>query len=128
MLSWLADARPGFVFVVAAKWAELPKTYQQMIRSAAAQVAADVPAKYDARNAGTIKRLVAAGAQRRPFSVEIMDAAFAATNELFAEIGSKNARFKKLNESVTAFRGDQYGWYQVCDLTYDNYMVRKRRT
>jgi TRAP-type mannitol/chloroaromatic compound transport system substrate-binding protein len=83
-------------------------------------------AKYDTRNAPAIKRLVAAGAQLRPFSVEIMDAAYTATNELFTEVADKNPIFKKLYESMSTFRNEQYAWHQVCEVTYDSYMIRKR--
>jgi TRAP-type mannitol/chloroaromatic compound transport system substrate-binding protein len=60
-----------------------------MVTIAAGQVAADLTAKYDARNAAAIKRLVAAGAQLRPFSNDILDASFKATNELFAEVSAR---------------------------------------
>jgi TRAP-type mannitol/chloroaromatic compound transport system substrate-binding protein len=52
-------------------------------------------ARYDVLNPQALRRLVAAKAQLRPFSNEIMDAAFKATNELWAEISAKNAEFKK---------------------------------
>lgn len=97
-----------------------------MVTIAAGHVAADLTAKYDTRNAPAIKRLVAAGAQLRPFSVEVMDAAYKATNELFTEVSGKNPMFKKLYESMTTFRNEQYGWHQVCEATYDNYMIGKR--
>ena len=29
---------------------------------------------------------------------------------------------------MTAFRNDQYQWHQVCESTYDNYMIRKIRS
>ena len=124
---WWEGCANGFLFINTAEWAELPKSYQQMVTSAAAQAAADLTAKYDARNAQAIKRLVAAGAQLRPFSTEILDASFKATNELFAEISGKNAKFKTLYESMIAFRNEQYQWHQVCEATYDNYMIRHIR-
>jgi TRAP-type mannitol/chloroaromatic compound transport system substrate-binding protein len=96
-----------------------------MVTIAAAQAAADLPAKYDARNAPAIRRLVAAGAQLRPFSAEIMDASHKATNELFAEIAAKNPAFKKLYDSMIAFHNEQYQWDQVCETTYDNYMISR---
>jgi len=120
---WWEGCANGFLYINTTKWAELPKTYQTMVTIAAAQAAADLPAKYDARNAPAIRRLVAAGAQLRPFSAEIMDAAYKATNELFAEIAAKNPAFKKLYDSMTAFRNEQYQWDQVCETTYDNYMI-----
>ena len=124
---WWEGCANGFLYINSAKWAELPKLYQNMVTIAAAQVAADLAAKYDARNAAAIKRLVAAGAQLRPFSTEILDASFKATNELFAEVSAKNAKFKALYESTIAFRNEQYQWHQVCEATYDNYMIRRIR-
>lgn len=83
-------------------------------------------ARYDAQNPAALKRLVAAGTQLRPFSVEIMEACLMATNELWAEISAKNADFKKLIEAMTAFRNDEYLWWQVAEFTYDNFMIRSR--
>ena len=124
---WWEGCANGFVYINSAKWAELPKTYQHMVTIAAGQVAADLTAKYDARNAQAIKRLVAGGAQVRPFSTEILDASFKATNELFAEVAAKNEKFKKLHDATVAFRNEQYQWTQVCEATYDNYMIRRLR-
>ena len=122
---WWEGCANGFLYINSAKWAELPKLYQNMVTIAAGQVAADLTAKYDARNAAAIKRLVAAGAQLRPFSTDILDASFKATNELFAEVAAKNAKFKALYNSTIAFRNEQYQWHQVCEATYDNYMIRR---
>src|SRR5215813_13384962 len=125
---WWEGCANGFLFINSAKWAELPKTYQSMITAACGLAAGDLTAKYDAYNARSIKRLVANGAQLRPFSPEILDASFKATNELYAEIGAKNEKFKKLHDSMMAFRLEQYQWDQVCEATYDNYMIRKLRS
>jgi TRAP-type mannitol/chloroaromatic compound transport system substrate-binding protein len=124
---WWEGCANGFLYINVAKWNELPKTYQAMITAACAVAAGDLTAKYDAYNARAIKRLVAAGAQLRPFSVDILDASFKATNELYAEIGAKNEKFKKLHDSMMAFRAEQYQWDQVCEATYDNYMIRRLR-
>src|SRR5438874_10953428 len=125
---WWEGCANGFLYINSAKWAELPKLYQNMVTVAAAQVAADLTAKYDARNAAAIKRLVAAGAQLRPFSTEILYASYKATTELFTEVSAKNEKFKKLYDSVTAFRNEQYQWHQVCEYTYDSYMIRRARS
>ena len=37
-----------------------------------------------------------------------------------------NADFKKVWEALLAFRNDEYLWWQVAELTYDNYLVRNR--
>src|SRR5690349_7555127 len=125
---WWEGCANGFLYINSAKWAELPKLYQDMITVVCGQVAADLTAKYDARNAQAIKRLVANGAQLRPFSTEILDAAYKATTELFTELSGKNERFKKLYDSMIAFRNEQIQWDQVCEATYDGYMIRKVRS
>ena len=83
-------------------------------------------AHYDAVNPPALKRLVASGAQLRPFSHEILDACLAASNELFGEISAANPTFKKIYDAQMAFRNDQYLWWQVAEYGYDNYMIRSR--
>src|SRR5215475_3264982 len=112
---WWEGSANGHLFINTGKWAELPKVYQEMVTSACATAAGDLTAKYDARNAQAIKRLVANGAQLRPFSNDILDAAYKATTELFTELSGKNERFKKLYESMIAFRNEQIQWDQVCE-------------
>jgi TRAP-type mannitol/chloroaromatic compound transport system substrate-binding protein len=124
---WWEGCANGHLFINSGKWAELPKLYQSIVTTACAQVAADLTAKYDARNAQAIKRLVAAGAQLRPFSSEILDASYKATTELFDEVAGKNEKFKKLYDSMIAFRNEQYQWDQVCEATYDSYLIRRIR-
>ena len=83
-------------------------------------------ARYDARNPQALKRLVAAGAQLRPFSQPIMEACLKASNEIYADISSKNADFKKVYDNMVAFRNDEYLWWQVAEYTYDSFMIRAR--
>jgi TRAP-type mannitol/chloroaromatic compound transport system substrate-binding protein len=67
-----------------------------------------------------------AGAQLRPFSPEILDAAYKATNEVYAEISAQNADFKKIIDSIRAFRNEEYLWFQVAEYAFDTYMIRAR--
>ena len=77
-------------------------------------------AKYDAANPQALKRLVAGGAQLRPFSPAIMEACYKAAKELHDEIAVTNADFKKVYDSMTAFPNEGYSWFQVAELTYDS--------
>lgn len=113
-------------FITLQKWNELPKSYKAAVTNAANYATTWMQARYDAQNPAALKRLVAAGAQLRPFSLEIMEACYKATNELWAEISATNADFKKMIEMMTAFRNDQYLWWQVAEATYDNFMVHMR--
>jgi TRAP-type mannitol/chloroaromatic compound transport system substrate-binding protein len=106
------------------KFAELPKHYQSIVRSAAALANADAQAKYDFQNPQAIQKLVKAGTQLRPFSPEVMEACFKAANEVYAEQSAKNAKFKKMHDAYMSYRTDQYRWWQIAEFNYDNFMVR----
>ena len=114
------------VFINTEKWNSLPKVYQSLLHTASEFAGADMMAKYDARNPAALKRLVSAGAQLRPFPQDVMEACWKAANELYTETAAKNANFKKVYENFTAFRNDEYLWFQVAEYTFDNFMIRAR--
>jgi len=118
---WEGGAMLHF-FIGLDKWNALPKSYQAIITSAAARANVQMQARYDAINPGALRKLVAGGAQLRPFSGEVMEACFKASNEVYAELSAKNADFKTAYEALKAFRGEEYLWFQVADGTYDNFM------
>jgi TRAP-type mannitol/chloroaromatic compound transport system substrate-binding protein len=124
---WWEGGAMLHVQVNKAKWNELPETYQTILSAAAAEAGAYIRARYDAQNPQALKRLVAAGTQLRPFSEATLDVCFRAANEVYAEIGGKNEDFKRIWDSLKAFRADQYLWLQVADSTYDNYMIVQQR-
>jgi TRAP-type mannitol/chloroaromatic compound transport system substrate-binding protein len=109
-----------------AKWEELPKGYKAIVEAAASHANMDMLAKYDARNPAALRRLVASGAQLRPFSQEILDAAYKAAHEIYDEISAGNADFKGMYDSLRAFRAEEYLWFQVAEYSFDSYMIRAR--
>jgi TRAP-type mannitol/chloroaromatic compound transport system substrate-binding protein len=113
-------------FINLDKWNELPPAYKSLVRTASGMANEWMQAKYDAGNPAALKRLVAGGAQLRPFPQPVMDASLKAALELYAEVSKTNADFKKVYEAMLAFRNDEYLWWQVAELTYDTYLVRNR--
>jgi TRAP-type mannitol/chloroaromatic compound transport system substrate-binding protein len=109
-----------------AKWEELPKHYKAVVEDAAARASMELLAKYDARNPAALRRLIGAGAQLRPFSQEILEAAYKAANEIYDEISAKNADFKKMYDSLREFRNEEYLWFQVAEYGFDTFMIRTR--
>ena len=107
------------------KWNALPKTYQQILRMAAADSNNWVTAKYDADNPKALRSLIAAGAKLQPFSQQILEASFVAANEVYADLTAKNANFKKVYKSQMAFRKDGVLWDRVAENTFDNFMARQ---
>jgi TRAP-type mannitol/chloroaromatic compound transport system substrate-binding protein len=108
------------------KWSELPKSYQAIVTTAAGYVNVEETGKYDARNPLALKKLVAGGAQLRPYSQAILEACYKAALEVYAETSAKNADFKKVYDNMVAFRNDEYLWWQVAEYTYDTFMIRAR--
>jgi TRAP-type mannitol/chloroaromatic compound transport system substrate-binding protein len=108
-------------------FAELPASYQSILRTACQATSADMLAKYDYVNPAGLKKLVANGAQLRPFSPEIMEASFNAANEVYAEFEASSPAFKTIWESIKAFRKDHYLWNQVAELNYDAFMQAQQR-
>lgn len=113
-------------FINIDKWNGLSPTYKSIIKTASMAAHEWMQAKYDAANPAALKRLVAGGAQLRPFPPAVMDACLKASLELYNEVSATNADFKKVWESTLAFRNDQYLWWQVAEYTYDTYLIRNR--
>lgn len=108
------------------KWNELPKSYQAVLRTASAMQNDWLGSRYDALNPAALKRLVAAGAVLRPFPQPILEACYKAANEIYVEESAKNAEFKKIYDSVAAYRADQYLWWQVAEYSFDTFQIRAR--
>jgi TRAP-type mannitol/chloroaromatic compound transport system substrate-binding protein len=108
------------------KWNALPNGYKSVLRTASAMANDWMIAKYDASNPAALRRLIASGTQLRPFSQPILEACYKAANEFYAENAAKNPEFKKVYDAMTAFRSDQYLWWQVTEYTYDTFMIRAR--
>ncbi len=109
------------------KWESLPKHYQAVATAAAEAANCDMMAKYDHGNPTAIRSLVSKGAKLRSFSPEILSAAFDAANKTYAEVSAGNADFKKVYDSIMAFRKDAYLWNQLSEATYDGFMMQMQR-
>ena len=109
------------------KWASLPPVYQSIVKTAAQAANSDMMASYDSKNPEALKRLVGSGAVLRPYPQDVMEAAFNAAKEAYAEIGAGNAPFKKIHDSMMAFRADAYLWQQVSEATFDTFMMGQQR-
>jgi TRAP-type mannitol/chloroaromatic compound transport system substrate-binding protein len=124
---WWEGGTAVHFFINTAKWAQLPKAYQAIMAAAAGYANVEMQAKYDARNPVALRSLLKSGTELRPFTEPVMDACLKASNEVNAETSATNADFKKIYEAMTAFRNEEYIWWQVAEFSYDNYMIRSRR-
>jgi TRAP-type mannitol/chloroaromatic compound transport system substrate-binding protein len=122
---WWEGNAAVHLFIGLDKWNALPKSYQAILRAACADTNNWMSAKYDADNPKALRLLVASGAKLLPFSQPIMEASFKATNEVYGEINAKNPKFKKIYDSMMAFRKEEVLWFRVAENTFDNFMARQ---
>jgi TRAP-type mannitol/chloroaromatic compound transport system substrate-binding protein len=123
---WWEGGAQTHMFINIDKWNGLPAIYKTIVRNACDTANIWSTAKYDAVNPAALKRLVAAGAQVKPFPSSVMDACLKAALELYAEVSATNPDFKKVWDSMLAFRNDEYLWWQVAEYSYDTYIIRTR--
>ncbi len=103
------------------KWNELPKSYQAALTAACAEADLWSMAKYDAQNPAALRRLVASGTRLRPFPRQVLEACETASYEVYAELMSKSAHWKRIYPAWKKFRDDQFLWFRVAEGTYENY-------
>jgi TRAP-type mannitol/chloroaromatic compound transport system substrate-binding protein len=105
----------------------LPKEYQAIFEMACADANAWIQAKYDSANPAALKRLLNNGVKLRGFSNDIMAACYKASTEIFDDVATKNAKFRKVYEPWKKFRDEQVQWFSIAENRYDNFMVSAQR-
>ncbi len=109
-------------------WDALPAQYKLAIETVSGDVNGEMMARYDNLNPQALRRLVAAGTQLKPYPRDVLSAAWKATHELYDEFSSKNAKFKKIYDHWKAFRDEQFLWFRVAELTYENFAFTAAQT
>jgi TRAP-type mannitol/chloroaromatic compound transport system substrate-binding protein len=113
-------------FINLDKWNALTPTYKSVVRIASEMANTWMQSKYDAVNPAALRRLIAGGAKLLPFPQPVMEACLNAALEVYHEVAATNPDFKKVYDAMTAFRGDQYLWWQVAEYSNDTFMIRNR--
>jgi TRAP-type mannitol/chloroaromatic compound transport system substrate-binding protein len=123
---WWEGCGQSHNIVNLAKWNDLPKLYQSAFLAASHETWGWVLGRYDAGNPPALRRLVGGGAQVKAFPQDVLEACYKAANEVYAEHSASNPLFKKLHDSVVAFRGESSIWMQIAELSYDSFIIRMR--
>ncbi|MCA3181094.1 MAG: TRAP transporter substrate-binding protein [Burkholderiaceae bacterium] len=118
-LGWLINSKA---------WDALPAEYKQILTAASHESNNAMMARYDARNAPALRRLIAGGTQIKPFSRPVMEGFYKAAQDMYREIGSGNANFKRMHDSYAAFQRESVSWMRVTENTFDDFMAAMLRT
>lgn len=107
-----------------AAWDQLPKEYQEVLKTATYEANLNMLAQYDALNGEALKRLVEGGTQLVAYTPEILQAAQQAAFELYEEQASQNAAYKEVYDNWKSFREGVYGWNKINELSFANFSTQ----
>jgi TRAP-type mannitol/chloroaromatic compound transport system substrate-binding protein len=96
-----------------------------IVEAAAAVAHLDMQAQYDAKNPPALRELVATGARLMPLPKSIVDAAYKAAQELYAELADRNPNWKRIHGSYAAFLKEQSWGWGYAEMGFDGYMNRR---
>jgi TRAP-type mannitol/chloroaromatic compound transport system substrate-binding protein len=107
------------------EWNKLPKLYQQMFQSAAAEANLRVLAKYDTANSETLTQLLAKDTKLLPFSAEILKAARRSAFEIYEDLATEHAEFKEIYQAWNEFRSQIHQWNRMNELSFSSFAMRQ---
>jgi TRAP-type mannitol/chloroaromatic compound transport system substrate-binding protein len=102
-------------------WDGLPAEYKAIVEAAAGESNVMLTASYDAKNPAALQRLVNQGVQLRAFPPALMQAAYTAAQDIYADERAKNPTFAKIFDSWDKFRADQQRWFRVAELSMESF-------
>jgi TRAP-type mannitol/chloroaromatic compound transport system substrate-binding protein len=123
---WWEGGSMIFAFINIDKWNSLPKNYQAILEQAGAYANTWMVAQYDQLNPASLRKLLAGGTKcmrLRPDHGSKLQHRYG----IAWQIAKENASFKKVNDSMMEFTRNGYQWFQVAELSYDTFMIRKSR-
>ena len=123
--AWWEGSGQLALYVNARAWADLPDDYRRLVQIAASDAHVRVQAAYDARNPPAMKQLIAEGAKLTRTPREIIDAAFRASEELYAELNERNTDWRRIHEDYRRFLRDQVQWHRLAEDSYNQYMASR---
>jgi TRAP-type mannitol/chloroaromatic compound transport system substrate-binding protein len=109
-------------FVNKKEWDKLPKEYQSAFEAACHEANVTMMAKYDHKNPIALSKLIAGGTKVQRLSDEILEAAWKASQEMYAEESAKNPAFKKVYDHFSAYRKSQLAWLSTAEMSLDRFM------
>ena len=107
-------------------WEGLSAEYKAMVEAAASHAHVDMLAKYDHRNPAALKTLVGQGTKLFRFPKDMMEGAFKASGDVYAELSSSNADWKKIYADFSAWRRDANLWFRFTEAGFDDFMQAQK--
>ncbi len=122
---WEGGAALQF-FINLDKWNSLPKSYQAILANAAQHANTDMQAKYDARNPGALKRLVAAARSSVPSRRRSCRPASRPRRSSTPRRRPPTPSSRRSTTTTWPSASTSTSGGQVAEFNYDNFMVRAK--
>ncbi len=113
-------------FVNKKEWEKLPKEYKEAFQAAAYEANVTMMAEYDHKNPASLSRLLQNGVKLNSYPDEILEAAYKAAQQLYADESAKNPAFKKIYTEWDKYRKTQNAWFSVAEYRMDGFLQRHR--
>lgn len=121
--AWWEGGGQNTLFVNRKAYEALSPEYQAALASAASDVHVRLSSQFDARNPESLRKLLAEGAKIRRMPKDVMDAAYKASQEYFAELSARNEDWRRIYPIYEKFMKDAYAWFRLSEISYDQYMA-----
>jgi TRAP-type mannitol/chloroaromatic compound transport system substrate-binding protein len=105
----------------------LTEENQAILEAATAVAHLDIQAQYDARNPLAMKELLAGKVSLMALPPAVLDAAYKAAQDLYAELSGKSPHWKKIYGSYAAFLRNQSWHWGYGELGFGNYMHERQK-
>ena len=113
-------------FVNKKEWDKLPKEYQEAFQAAAYEANVTMMAEYDHKNPVALSKLLQGGVKLHAYPKDVMEAAYKAAQDLYADESSKNPAFKKIFTEYDKYRKTQNAWFSLAEARMDNFLQSHR--
>lgn len=97
-----------------------------IVNAAAAYAHNMMQARYDVLNPVALRQLALSGTRLLVFPKAVMEAAFDASQQLYADLNAANPRWKKVYTDYAAFRKESNLWFRFAEAQFDRFMQSRR--
>jgi TRAP-type mannitol/chloroaromatic compound transport system substrate-binding protein len=123
---WWEGCAQVSLYVGSKAWQALTPEYRAIVEAAAGNCHVTMQARYDGRNPGALKQLVAGGTKLARFPKDVLDAAFKESAALYADLSGKSPAWKKIYDDYVNFRRDQHLWFRFTESSFDDFMQQQK--
>jgi TRAP-type mannitol/chloroaromatic compound transport system substrate-binding protein len=122
---WWEGGAQLSLYVNSAAWDGLSNEYKALVNQAASDAHVRMQAKYDARNPVALKKLIGDGAKLSRLPLDVMDAAFDASREVYKELNANNKNWAKIHPDFESFLAVSVRWFSLAEASFNGYMSGK---